>query len=672
MKHKKEVIFGICIIITVLLGGAIEATNTSSKTQFLNVTCGNDICEPGENSFNCAPDCSRLPFEYSTNFIYPTFIAGDNRTYSLFLKNKINKTIVTNLAVSPSLKGYVFLNEKEVSLTDQDKRIINFTVFIDKDHTAGNLQGDLVIIYQNKRNSIPLRINIVEYRDILIESSVKTVNKKIKPGAIIKYYVSLYSYESLPINLTLITRVKSIETSEDILYENEKTVEDIISSRMLLEYVNLSNKDDFPKELDEGTYIIELETRYKGKSIISSSEFILEIPFWTPQRIRIISLLGSIIILSIVGYFAYLRYQKWRLERMRYILPDLEKVPKKGETMFKVGKIPETTHAAFMDPRDLTTHCLCAGSTGSGKSVTASVIAEEALLKGIPVIAFDPTNQWTGFVKQLKDKRILEFYKQFGLTEEDSRSFKGLIYDVNSPDIEVDIKKYMNPGEITVFNLSNLKPGEYDQAVLKIVNRIFEESWPETHDLKAFLVFDECHRLLEKYGGKGGYIALEKACREFRKWGLGLLMISQVSADFKQAVAGNIMTEVQLNTKSIEDIQKIAQKYGEEYSTKITRQGIGVAMIQNPKYNNGKPWFIHFRPPLHDPHKISEEELQQYSTYSKRLDEIEVILDNANKKGKDVDEIILEFKLTRNKLKEGHFKMVDMYMKSLETKIQKL
>ena len=115
----------------------------------------------------------------------------------------------------------------------------------------------------------------------------------------------------------------------------------------------------------------------------------------------------------------------------------------------------------------------------------------------------------------------------------------------------------------------------------------------------------------------------------------------------------------------MEDIKKIAQKYGEAYSTKITRQGIGVGMIQNPKYNNGKPWFIHFRPTLHNPHKISASELEQYSEYSYKLDYLDMLITRAKAYGIKVDDMALELKLTRDKLKEGHFKMVDIYLASL-------
>ena len=439
-----------------------------------------------------------------------------------------------------------------------------------------------------------------------------------------------------------------------------------------LSYIDKLNLSGPNTTLREGNYLVEAKIGYKGKIISVGDQFVVIKPFWSPQRIRAALIVFIFLFISALTYFVYQKYKAWKLSRMRYLLPDFDKIPKKTERALWVGKIPETTRKAYFNPDDLTTHALVAGSTGSGKSVSASVIVEEILLRKIPVVVFDPTSQWTGFVKQCTDSNLLKYYAEFGLKEDEARSFKGLIYNVTTPNINIDIKKYMNPGEITVFNLNALKPGEYDQAVMKIIDKVFQIPWDESPQLRLVLVFDEVHRLLEKYGGKGGYVALEKAAREFRKWGIGLIMASQVNADFKQAVAGNILTEVQLNTKSMEDINKIAQKYGVEYSTKVTRQGIGVAMIQNPKYNEGKPWFVHFRPTLHNPHKIPEDELQTYSKYSTNLDDMESKILKAKAKGKKVDDILLELKLTRDKLKEGHFKMVDIYLKSLETSLKKL
>ena len=69
-------------------------------------------------------------------------------------------------------------------------------------------------------------------------------------------------------------------------------------------------------------------------------------------------------------------------------------------------------------------------------------------------------------------------------------------------------------------------------------------NFSETPEIKLLLVYDEIHRLLPKFGGSGeGFLQIERGCREFRKWGVGILMISQVLADFVGQIKANINTE---------------------------------------------------------------------------------------------------------------------------------
>jgi hypothetical protein len=263
----------------------------------------------------------------------------------------------------------------------------------------------------------------------------------------------------------------------------------------------------------------------------------------------------------------------------------------------------------------------------------------------------------------------LRYYRRFGLSQRDARFYPGNILEITDPKQKIDLRKYLNAGEVTIFLMNKLRPGDYDVAVTNIVETIFEQGWEESTELKLVVVFDEVHRLLEKYGGKGGYIALEKACREFRKWGIGMIMVSQILSDFKEAIKGNVLTELQMHTKSVNDLQRVEKKYGLEYAKRVAKQEVGIGMMQNPKYNKGVPWFIAFRPPLHMPHKLPSEELAKYKEFNLAIGKIELEIDRLKKAGKDVEDLLIDLKLAKDKLKHGMFRMAEIYIESLKEKL---
>jgi hypothetical protein len=176
---------------------------------------------------------------------------------------------------------------------------------------------------------------------------------------------------------------------------------------------------------------------------------------------------------------------------------------------------------------------------------------------------------------------------------------------------------------------------------------------------------------LPKYGGKKGYLALERGVREFRKWGIGLIMISQVLSDFKGAIRAVIASEGQMRTKYSGDIERVKKSYGANYAATLPRLKIGIGMVQNPEYNEGRPWFIEFRPLLHDTSRISEKELALYRKYQKEIAEIEEEVEKMKKKGIDTYDIELELKLAKEKVKQAQFRMAETYIESLKARIKR-
>ena len=58
--------------------------------------------------------------------------------------------------------------------------------------------------------------------------------------------------------------------------------------------------------------------------------------------------------------------------------------------LFDAGKQSITDELLLYDTKDLTTHAVCVGMTGSGKTGLCLSLLEEAAIDGIPAIAIDP------------------------------------------------------------------------------------------------------------------------------------------------------------------------------------------------------------------------------------------------------------------------------------------
>ncbi|MBA3538339.1 MAG: DUF853 family protein, partial [Deltaproteobacteria bacterium] len=59
-------------------------------------------------------------------------------------------------------------------------------------------------------------------------------------------------------------------------------------------------------------------------------------------------------------------------------------------TFYLGTELDEARTPVLYDSRDLTTHAVCLGMTGSGKTGLCLALIEEAILDGVPVIAIDP------------------------------------------------------------------------------------------------------------------------------------------------------------------------------------------------------------------------------------------------------------------------------------------
>jgi len=226
-------------------------------------------------------------------------------------------------------------------------------------------------------------------------------------------------------------------------------------------------------------------------------------------------------------------------------------------------------------------------------------------------------------------------------------------------------------GEITIFNVSNLSPKEIDIVVASTIEQLFKLKLEESRELKTLIVYDEVHRLLPKFGGSGkGFVQIERGAREFRKWGVGLVLISQVLSDFIGDIKANIGTEIQMGTRYEGDLDRVKMKYGEDALKSVVKAPIGTGLVVNAEYNSGRPYFVSFRPSLHSTKRLSNDELKKYEIYTNLIDDLEYQISRLKFLKSDIFDLELELKLTKGKIKSGQFQMADMYLDSLKPKIE--
>ena len=188
-----------------------------------------------------------------------------------------------------------------------------------------------------------------------------------------------------------------------------------------------------------------------------------------------------VVSLLVVVVFSVKYYRKKQEAKKRYHTKvELRLLPKPGPRSAYIGKIAETEHKTYLDLDKLMMHTIVAGSTGGGKTVAAQDIVEEALIKGIAVIVFDPTAQWSGMLRKCENKRMLGIYPKFGMKPGDAKSFNGNVRAVTDPREIIDIRKYLKPGEIQVFTVNKLDPKDIDVFVANTVREVFHADFTES------------------------------------------------------------------------------------------------------------------------------------------------------------------------------------------------
>ncbi|MBN2053027.1 DUF87 domain-containing protein [Candidatus Woesearchaeota archaeon] len=607
---------------------------------------------------------------------YIVSISEINRKLRLgnFLQEKVTlysfKEKAANIyfTIEGNVSSLIKMDKESMILLSRSDDSVTLTIFGVGD--PGIYNGSLVMS-GDINVSIPIIIEILPKEMLPVQALLidLELNKNVVyPGSSLKFKTDLRNLlTDLQYPVQLLYTIQDIEGKETIWsYETNVFLR---TSFSLLKNALITAK------AKPGDYILRVTANYLGLSAGTSTIFRISTPWYLVTIIGPIKMWHLLLFLLLValGLVAYWQIKRNIESKKKFHLKvDLNELPKPGPRSIPVGRIAETDHKTYFSLEAFMTHCIDAGSTGSGKSVSAQVIVEEMLMKGIAVVVFDPTAQWTGMLRKCTDKTMLALYPLFGMKPTDAKAFSGNIRQITNPREIIEIRKYIKPGEIQVFACHKLEPREMDMFVANSIREIFRANFQESRTLKVLFVYDEVHRLLPKFGGSGeGFLQIERGCREFRKWGLGILLISQVLSDFVGTIKANINTEIQMRTRDEGDLERIKVKYGEDVLRSLVKATVGSGMVENPHYNIGKPYFVAFRPLLHSVQRLTDEEIEKYNEYNDKIDQLQFELEQLEKEGIDVFDLKLELKLATDKVKTGNFNMVQIYLDGLTPRIQK-
>ncbi|MFH1310855.1 MAG: DUF87 domain-containing protein [Nanoarchaeota archaeon] len=637
-------------------------------------------------------------FRIETTLMTATLHPGENREYTLKFINKITENIKFKISDDGGVAEFIDFEKKEINLAGFGTEIVKIFVKIPSNVEIKTYVGNMVIdavneaINLNKKVKFPVTLNIEELteEDQLLNANVQFLTITQDGGILLTTQL---------INLGKMTKIEALIDYTVRNYKGEVVAQD----SDFAEFYSTSSTQKTIQPLSlltKGKYLIEAVVIYDGDKLtdaidtfeIKKNIFQVALDFLKTRKFLGIKLTYYALFLILAGlttsgiiYYRKLMEKK-RKEALKYKVDiDYNLLPKPGLRSAIIGKIAESDKKAYVNLESLKLHTIVSGSTGSGKTICAQAICEGALMRGTHVIVFDPSAQWTGFLKKCQEPKMLNQYAEFGLTNNAARSFSGKIEMIEDPREKINVRDLLREknkegkeGSITIYCLNKLEPDAMDLFIANTVREIFALQPTESDKLKVLLVYDEVHRLLEKFGGKGkGFVQIERGIREFRKWGIGMVLISQVSSDFIGEIKANISTEIQMRTRYENDLNRIKDNFGEKISGALVRAPVGTGMFVNAEYNKGRPYFMVVRPILHATKRLSDEELKRYNYYSNKVEDIRYQLDvlrqyNIDLRGSilNYEDLEYNYKKACDILISGDFVKLEAVLNNIDSALQ--
>jgi KaiC/GvpD/RAD55 family RecA-like ATPase len=239
---------------------------------------------------------------------------------------------------------------------------------------------------------------------------------------------------------------------------------------------------------------------------------------------------------------------------------------------------------------------LVSGASGAGKTIAAKVIVEELLEDGIPVLAFDYTEQWQRLLEKNTNDEMLDRYTEFGMRRS-PKAWKGQVVDSIA-----QLGGLLASEGVTIVDLSETyDSSERVDKVAHMLDRLLEyfQFQKDSEELRLLIVVEEAHLWTSRDIPKDALRFLDSAVRLLRKKGVGVMLVSQKISDFDPAMRSAMNISIFFRTKYEGDLRAIGRMIGSDASDIVPKLPVGYSVFHLADL--GDPFVLAWRPTYSQP-----------------------------------------------------------------------
>ncbi len=225
---------------------------------------------------------------------------------------------------------------------------------------------------------------------------------------------------------------------------------------------------------------------------------------------------------------------------------------KSARMLYKHGRI--RSHEVMQTVRLLLEELLAANGNANNSRYIRELMKDDVIDK--PPMAVEK-DQIQGVLNKLDD--LDEYYS-----------------DVLNPRIELSLERVIEPGKLTVLDLSELDENGADAVASHYLRRILQErklykasSGSNGYPVPLLVIVEEAHVLMPREGDRLSKYWAARIAREGRKFGVGLILVSQRPKNVDPDILSQTNNKVILRMVEPQDIRYV-QQASEELSDDLT------------------------------------------------------------------------------------------------------